>query len=113
MLMLIGPDITRETKRSSALPPLVVLCTALRFFACGSLLLVLGDTYWLSAATVCRFVYQVTEALLRRTEMFIKMPCEEALPTVKQEFYDIASKLLIADFRQDYVYRYPLKLLLK
>ena len=90
--MLIGDDIIRATKRSAALPTLVILCTALRFFASGSLLFVLGDTYWLSAATVCRCMYQVTNALLRRSDQFIRMPSEDGLAQVKEEFYDIASE---------------------
>ena len=63
-----------------------------RYFACGSLYLVLSDTYHLSAATVCRCVAQVTGALIKIANQHIQMPSVEALPEVKERFYTITSK---------------------
>ena len=57
--------------------------------------MVLGDTYSLSSATVCRCVTQVTEGLLELAPRYIKMPSAEALDEVKQRFYEIASKFAV------------------
>ena len=92
ILTVVGPDLVRATQRSCALPPLIVLCTALRFFASGSFFMVIGDTYLVSEATVCRCVTQVTESLVNKASLYIKMPSMETLPDVKQRFYEIASK---------------------
>ena len=78
------------------MPPLLVLCTALRFFATGSLYLVLTDIYDISPASVCRCVKQVTSALVAVAGQFIKMPSKEALPLIKQKFYDIASEYIVS-----------------
>ena len=63
-----------------------------RYFACGSLYLVMSDTYHLSAATVCRCVAQVMGALIKIANQHIQIPSLEALPEVKERFYAIASK---------------------
>ena len=60
--------------------------------------MVVGDTYLLSAATVCRCVSQVTAALIELALTYIKMPSVEALPHVKERFYEIASKFSLLHF---------------
>ena len=91
-MVILWPVISRPTKRSCALPPLLALCSALRFFATGSLLHVLGDTYLISPASVCRSVNQIAEALVGMAAKYVKMPSVHALDKVKQDFYSIASK---------------------
>ena len=71
--------------------PLVAFHVFSRYFACGSLYLVLSDTFHLSAATVCRCVAQVTGALIKIAHQHIQMPSVEALPDVKARFYAITS----------------------
>ena len=60
---------------------------------CGSLYLVLSDTYHLLAATICRCVARVMGALIKIVNQYIQMPSVEALPEVKERFYTIASKI--------------------
>ena len=93
-MVILWPVLNRPTKRSCALPPVMVLCTALRFFATGSLLHVLGDTYFLSPATVYRCVNTIAELLVEMAHNYIKMPALNALEKVKQDFYAIASEYI-------------------
>ena len=91
ILRLIFDDIVRPTRRSMALPPLVVLCAALRFYASGSFYMVLGDCMFICPASLCRCVETVTEALIKKSSQFIKWPTtNDALESLKQRFYDIA-----------------------
>ena len=77
-----------------ALPPLVILCAALRFYASGSFYMVLGDCLLISPATMCRCVDQVTEALRKHSNRFIKWPnSHEALEGLKSKFFDIAGEI--------------------
>ena len=90
ILRLIFDDIARPTKRSMALPPLIVLCAALHFFASGSLYMVLGDCLLICPASMSRCVHTVSEALVKRSQDFIKWPNVEGMDILKQRFYDIA-----------------------
>ena len=42
---LVAGDISRNTRRNHALPPLLQVLIALRFYASGSFLQVIGDTF--------------------------------------------------------------------
>ena len=55
--------------------------------------MVIGDTYFISPASVCRCVQQVSYGLIQLAPTYIRMPSNEALPLVKQRFYDIASEI--------------------
>ena len=90
ILRLVFDDIRRPTRRSMSLPPLLVLCTALRFYASGSLYLVLGDCLLISPASLCRCVNIVSKALVKRSPEFIKWPSVQGLEELKNRFYDIA-----------------------
>ena len=58
--------------------------------------MVIGDTYLVSEASVCRCVAQVTDILVEKAPLYIKMPSREGLAEVKQQFYEIACKSLIS-----------------
>ena len=90
ILRLIYNDISRLTKRSMALPPLIVLCATLRFFASGSLYLVLGDCLLICPASMSRCVHTVSEALVKRSCDFIKWPSVHGMEILKERFYKIA-----------------------
>ena len=64
LLGTISEDLRRATRRNSALTPQVQLLAALRFYATGSFLQVVGDGQGLSKASVCRSVQAVTYSLL-------------------------------------------------
>ena len=83
ILRLIINDIRRPMKRSMALPPLIVLCAALRFFASGSLYLVLGDCLLICPASMSRCVQVVSQALVRRSGDFIKWPSLQGMEILK------------------------------
>ena len=85
-------DIIRPTKRSCALPPLITLCAALRFYATGGYYTLIGQTIHICKASLCRCIKRVTKALLRRRSRFIKWPVGDALDEMKSRFYEIAGK---------------------
>ena len=65
LLNLVEADLQRPTRRSYALTPATQLLVALRFYATGSFLEILGDGHGISKASVSRSVQAVTSALLR------------------------------------------------
>ena len=53
------------------------ICCALRFYATGSLISVLGDASGLSKASVSRLITSVTEAICTLAEQYIQFPTTE------------------------------------
>ncbi|KAL2087188.1 hypothetical protein ACEWY4_018247 [Coilia grayii] len=88
LLEVIGGDLRRPTRRSYALSPQTQLLAALRFYATGSFLQVVGDGHGLSRVSVCRSVEAVTAALLRQVPAHIHFPDtrEERAP-IQQQFF--------------------------
>ena len=74
---LLARDLRRSTAQNHALTPLHQVLIALRFFASGSFLQVIGDTVGVDKSTVSRAVSDVARALAAKQEMFIKLvkPC--------------------------------------
>ena len=68
---LLADDLGRNTARNHALSPLVQVLVALRFFASGSFLEAIGDTFGLPKSTVSRCITAVSQALVRCQHMFI------------------------------------------
>ncbi len=91
LINLLDDDLTHPTDRNKALPPLLQLCVALRFYACGSFLVVVSDTLpRISKASVCRCVLRVSEALVRRLDRFVTFPqTQNALDQTKRAFFCI------------------------
>ena len=54
----------RETGRSNALPPIIQVCIALRFYGTGSMQLSLGSWLNVDQATVSRTVWRVTRSIV-------------------------------------------------
>ena len=67
-------DLVRDTQRGRALEPEQQVLIALRFFASGSFLQVIGDSLGVDKSTVSRTVRDVSLALNRRRNQFIKWP---------------------------------------
>jgi nuclease HARBI1 len=85
---LIKSDIQRPTKRVKALPPILIICTALRFYAQGAFYRATGDCLSLSKSSQSRCVYEVSKALTKRVKHFIKFPkTDSELNKIKHEFY--------------------------
>ena len=71
---LIGDEVRPLTKRNHAISTEQQLVIALRFFASGSFLQVIGDTHGYDKGTVSRIVRRVSLALANKHEQWIKFP---------------------------------------
>ena len=89
LVELLRDDLERPTSRNHTLSTTVHVLVALRFFASGSFLQVIGDTLGLSKSTVSRIVNNVSYALAQKQIHFIKWPSTEAeIVQTKRGFYD-------------------------
>lgn len=88
---LVSDDLAHPTVRNMSLPPLLQVLIGLRYYASGSYLRVIGDTFCVDISTVSRCVDNITNSLLRHMDEYIHMPAnaEETLSS-KTAFYDIA-----------------------
>lgn len=85
---LVQNDLRRQTRRNNAIPPLYQLLMALRFYASGSFLQVIGDTFRVDKATVSRAVTDVSKALVNKRVDFIKWPTnDDELKHIKSSFF--------------------------
>lgn len=85
---LIRDDLRRETRRNNAIPPLYQVLMALRFYASGCFLQIIGDTFGVDKATVSRAVSDVSKALVNRRGEFIKWPTDDdELKVIKINFF--------------------------
>lgn len=82
--------LSRNTKRSMALPPLLQVLVALRFLATGSYFRVIGDTLGVSKATVCQCVHAISALLVRRSAKEIVFPSMTSLVNIKTAFKAVA-----------------------
>ena len=80
---LLRDDLERATARNHALSTTVQVLVALRFFASGSFLQVIGDTIGLSKSTVSRIIANVSYALAQN-----QMQTEAEIAQIKRGFYD-------------------------
>ncbi|XP_052761947.1 putative nuclease HARBI1 [Mya arenaria] len=88
---LLREDLARETDRSCSLSVEEQVCIALRYYASGSFMQVVGDTHGIHKSTVCRVVDKVTKDIVKRHKQFIQWPVDEATKRrVKSEFSNIA-----------------------
>ena len=76
---LIETDLRRKTNRSRALRPIDQVLIALRFYASGNFLQVIGDTVGVDKSTVSRAVHDVSQLLSAKQSMFIKWPTTAAV----------------------------------
>uniref|UniRef100_A0A671X6W2 Putative nuclease HARBI1 n=1 Tax=Sparus aurata TaxID=8175 RepID=A0A671X6W2_SPAAU len=92
LITLVSPHIQRATRCNFALSPEVQLLAALRFYAVGSFLEVVGgDGTGLSKASVSQSVAAVTPILLRHARTHIKMPTtRDEVRQVHQGFHAVA-----------------------
>ena len=62
---IVQDVIVRPTKRSCALPPVIMVLAALRLLACGSFYQVVSDTIRISKTSIWKAVHEVTGRLAR------------------------------------------------
>lgn len=87
----IKHNIQSRTIQNKAISPAIKLLLTLRFFATGSMLIVVGDFAGVSKATACVCVKQVSEAIAMLRPTYIKMPITtEERQLVIENFYKIA-----------------------
>ena len=85
---VLTDDLQRKTRRNHALQPVDQVLIALRFFASGSFLQVVGDTIGVDKSTVSRVVMDVARALVAKQHRFIQWPTTNAeLLRNKNAFY--------------------------
>ena len=89
----IGADLQRPTDRSSALPVVIQLCVALRFFATGSFFITVGDCVRLSKSAAYRAVLAVMAAINRVLSHRIQFPRGDAARRTKEGFFAIAGNI--------------------
>ena len=68
LVEILKDDLQRQTRRNHALSPTLQVLVALRFFASGSFLQIIGDTVGLPKSTVSRIVTDVSKALVNKQE---------------------------------------------
>ena len=85
LVNLLSNNRKRRTARSHALKPLVQVHVALRFFASGSFLEVIGDTVGLPKSSVSRIVRDISVALAGKQNQFIVWPSAAELQEIKEE----------------------------
>lgn len=88
---LIHKHLEPHTKRNHAVPGLLQMFCALRYYACGSFQRVVGDGFGIHRSTVSRIVVRVTNAICRLTNRYISFP-QRAQDFIrhKQAFHNIA-----------------------
>ncbi|VDI31307.1 Hypothetical predicted protein [Mytilus galloprovincialis] len=86
----LRPDLEKATLRSHSIPVELQVLSALRFYASGSFQNVIGDVFGLSQPSISRCINDVTDALVRRINQYIKFPDEAERRTNKSDFYKIA-----------------------
>ena len=74
LLIILGDDMERPTKRSQSLSASLQLAITLRFYASGSFQTVIGDTCGVSQASCCRVIHFVTQCICEHKRHFIKFP---------------------------------------
>ncbi|KAK0140211.1 putative nuclease HARBI1 [Merluccius polli] len=87
LLGTISQDLRRATRRSFALTPQVQLLAALRYYATGSFLQVVGDGLGLSKASVCSSVQAVTYSLFRLVPQHVRFPTIRDEMSATQEHF--------------------------
>jgi nuclease HARBI1 len=63
-----------DSKRNQCLTPMNQLLLTLRFYATGTFQLVVGDTFKIHKATVCRTVHRVTRAIASLRSKYVRFP---------------------------------------
>uniref|UniRef100_A0A8W8IF33 Putative nuclease HARBI1 n=1 Tax=Magallana gigas TaxID=29159 RepID=A0A8W8IF33_MAGGI len=84
---IVRYDLQRATKRSLSISVEMQVMLALRFYASGSFLEVIGDTMGFDKSTVSWAIDDVTNALIAKKDRFIKWPNHVEILKSKQNFF--------------------------
>ena len=87
----IGLELEPLTHRNHSIPGMLQIFCTLRFYACGSFQVVVGDGIGIHKSSVSRIIARVTEKICRLRNMYIKFPKRrEDITIAKELFHDIA-----------------------
>ena len=87
----IGEELESSTLRNHAIPGMLQIFIALRYYSCGSYQTVIGDSIGVHKSSVCRIVHRVTRKLCNIKGQHIKFPSSRAAQhETKQGFHGIA-----------------------
>ncbi|XP_041355541.1 uncharacterized protein LOC121373154 [Gigantopelta aegis] len=87
---LLAVPLERRTLRNVSIPPLNQVLICLRFLACGSNQMLLGDAMNVSRASVGPIVVNVCTALGNIAGRFLHLPNNEYIRKMKQSFHQIS-----------------------
>ncbi len=73
---LLRDDIECPTKRNHAIPLVMCVLTALRFYATGNYHMVTADLFGIHRTSASRVILKVSSALAKRFEEFVHFPPE-------------------------------------
>ena len=90
LVRITEADLQHPTARNHALTPLQQVMVALRFYATGSMQIVVGDTIIVSQPTVSRAIRAVSVALARRINNFVHFPEGNELIRNQESFHEMA-----------------------
>jgi hypothetical protein len=97
---LLRDKLERLTRRKTSLTVEEKVMIALRFFASGSHLQVIGDTMGHDKSTISRVIRQVADALVEMKDTFIKWPqTPEKLNSIKSHEFPIGTRLVIINIQ--------------
>ncbi|CAC5403276.1 HARBI1 [Mytilus coruscus] len=88
---LLQEDLESSTLRNHAIPPVMKVLIALRFYASGSFQNIIADTFNIDQSTFSRTTHSVSNALVRRAHKFIKFPSGHVIKENKVKFYAVAN----------------------
>ncbi|CAG2189782.1 HARBI1 [Mytilus edulis] len=87
---LLNDDLKRPTNRSHAIPVETQIKIALRYYASGSFMQVIGDTFGYDKSTVSRIIQAVSGAISAHGADFLRWPDETTKPAIINGFYNNA-----------------------
>ena len=82
-------DLEKSTKRSRSLPVSLQIMIALRYYASGSYMNVIGDAYGVSKMSVSRCINIVSKCIANNIKNYIKFHMSVRERQVMYDFYDI------------------------
>ena len=89
---MIQHEIEPQTNRNMAVPAILQIFIALRYYACGSFQVVVGDSIGVHRSTVSRIITRVTASICGLKHRYVTFPrTRQAIQQTKEDFYDIAS----------------------
>ena len=80
---------TSPNKRGNAIPPVIQLLVALRFYADGTFMRETGDFFNISRSSASRIIRRITQVICRLRPEYITFPTQEAVSETKRKFFEI------------------------